>query len=383
MLSAIKALLYDKYSVISDHNLLINLSYKLGKLIDNKKDKVIGGASLNSVPYATSISTIYNIPLVLIRKEHDTDNIVKGLQKDMTKCILVKDIITTGSSLLEIIKKITATGIIVTDILVILDKEQGGTDKIKNLGYNIKSLYKLSDLKISTNIPIKTDDIQQNLLNIAKEKESNIILSADLDDLHDIIYLIETIGKYIVGVKLHLDIFRKNTVNYYDFKSELKRLQKKYKFVIIEDRKFADIGSITKRQLELMKDIVDIVTVHSITGPDMLKVIDDEHIGILPILQLSTDNNLIDRIYINKTIDMVNNINHIVGFVAQDRIYPNYLIFSQGVNISNEQRYRTSENVNLDFYMIGKEIYDAKNPLEEVVKYKNICWNDNLITFLT
>jgi len=383
----------DMRSVISTPSLLIDISYQLGKLLgklsDSTENKTLCGVPLGGLPYAVCMSTIYNIPSILLRdkqKKYGMKNIIEGLQNNQNSeinCILVEDIITTGSSILSSIKKLEDNGINISNILVIVDREEGGFNLIKNMGYDIQSLFKLSDLSINNTIIYNNDtyDLKLSLLEISEQKKSNIILSADLDSFEKILRLVDLIGEHIVGVKLHLDTLEKSIYRYHDFKYELSRIKSKHKFIVIEDRKFADIGSITKKQLDLVKDIADVVTAHSITGPDMLEVISYNNIGILPVLQLSSYGNTIDRVCINKTIDYTENLHNLLGYIAQERIIPNQLIFTPGININATQdnmgqRYKTPENTESDFYIIGRGIYQSENPLETVIEYKNRCWKD-------
>ena len=49
------------------------------------------------------------------------------------------------------------------------------------------------------------------LLNIiSNEKQSNIILSVDVSDINKFKSIILSCGKYVVAIKIHLDIFNEN-----------------------------------------------------------------------------------------------------------------------------------------------------------------------------
>lgn len=102
----------------------------------------ICGLPYAGMPIANYISNMYNIPLLLLRKErknYGTKQMIEGITEKTEKVILIDDIITSGSSILESIHYFENMEIL--DILVIIDREQKKQD---NLNYNF--LFKISDI---------------------------------------------------------------------------------------------------------------------------------------------------------------------------------------------------------------------------------------------
>ena len=87
---------------------------------------------------------------------------------------------------------------------------------------------------------------------------------------------------------------------------QLVDLSLKHKFLIFEDRKFADIGNTVKNQFNegvyKISQWADIVNAHSISGDGCVKGLKEssniENRGCLLIAQLSCKGNLIDDNYI-------------------------------------------------------------------------------------
>lgn len=105
-------------------------------------------------------------------------------------------------------------------------------------------------------------------------KKTNLCLSADLTTAESILDLIEKVGEHICLVKTHVDIIEDFNTN---FVTNLKNLAKRLNFLILEDRKFADIGYTVA--LQYMKgtfkiaEWADCVTVHSLPGEGILKAL--------------------------------------------------------------------------------------------------------------
>ena len=77
--------------------------------------------------------------------------------------------------------------------------------------------------------------------------KSRLCFSADFRKKRELIKWIHMIGEHICVLKTHIDIledFDNTLIN------ELNVLKKKYNFLILEDRKFADIGKTFRYQLD-------------------------------------------------------------------------------------------------------------------------------------
>lgn len=119
------------------------------------------------------------------------------------------------------------------------------------------------------------------LFNIMVTKQTNLCLSVDLTSATEILDLLEKVGEHICMVKTHVDII--DDYNQ-DFITNLKRLAERFNFLILEDRKFADIGNTVL--LQYTKGLYKIgrwascVTVHSLPGEGVLKALDRHTNGV-------------------------------------------------------------------------------------------------------
>lgn len=80
-------------------------------------------------------------------------------------------------------------------------------------------------------------------------KSSNICLSADVDNVSELLTLADTVGPSIVVLKTHYDIIKGwNHNRRTGTATQLAALARKHGFLLFEDRKFGDIGSTVQKQ---------------------------------------------------------------------------------------------------------------------------------------
>ena len=258
---------FDFRRIISYPRLFADISYRLAMMI-KCKDVVITGVPMGAIPYACSIANILNLPMIMIRdskKTYGLQNMIEGdnFGKDI---VLIEDIITTGQSVINAVKILEENNKKIRKIIVILDRD-GAIDKIRDMGYEVELLFKMSDFLTplsSFNEPIINNKITEGLININRNKRTNLIVSLDLNNPDDVLKTIEIVGEHVCAIKLHLDIMKITDKTL--FSDNLIKLKNKYNFLIIEDRKFQDIPHISGLQLDMLPDFIDIVTTHCISG---------------------------------------------------------------------------------------------------------------------
>ena len=172
--SGIKSPVYVDFRVtISNPSLLKEIGIVLAQ-----KAKEIGCNRICAIPYAglplgVATSIEGNIPLVYSRKEvktYGTGKLIEGKFDKTDKILVVDDIVTDGASKIEAIKPLTKEGLNVTDILVIIDREQGGSKLLAEAGYKLHSIGTLSQIleylksvnKIDTDLYNKVKQFIQN-----------------------------------------------------------------------------------------------------------------------------------------------------------------------------------------------------------------------------
>ncbi len=72
--------------------------------------------------------------------------LVEGVLVANSNCLVVEDVITTGSSVLETVGVLQDVGVGVSRAVVLLDREQGGRRNIEKRGVAVTSVMTLSQL---------------------------------------------------------------------------------------------------------------------------------------------------------------------------------------------------------------------------------------------
>lgn len=365
----------DFRKVMGYPTLLEKLSYNLSQLITGNP-KSITGIPFGGIPYASNISRIKNIPMIYVRDEEKTYgncNLIEGIIHD--EVIIIEDVLTTGSSIQKYVEVLQKNNIKVIGIYVILNRSDKFTSSFA--GIPLKYLYTLNDFYVMPRLESSNPII--NIFNNLKEiKKSNLILSLDTPNPHDFFIIANRIAPYVVGIKVHCDIMNFDNYDFdYDrFKLNILRLKTNHNILIIEDRKYSDIGSIVQKQAINISDWADIVTVHSLTGLEMLKALDSLNIPMIVVYQLSTKDNLIDNLYSYKTSLFSYELKNVIGYVTQEEVKtgPKLLHFTPGVSLElvNDTMGQTYKGKNSfsDFYIVGRSIYEAENVEEAVEKYR-------------
>ncbi len=94
----------------------------------------IAGIPTAGIPFASLIAYHVKKPFLYIRpkaKLHGRERRIEGILMPGNRVLLVDDLITTGLSLRKAANAIRAEGGVVSDALVLLDREEGGRERLK------------------------------------------------------------------------------------------------------------------------------------------------------------------------------------------------------------------------------------------------------------
>lgn len=102
-----------------------------------------------ALPIGTAMSLESGKPLIYPRKEvksYGTKKPIEGLFTAGETVLVIDDLITTGLSKKEAILPLRDAGLVVKDILVVIDREQGGPAAMKQEGWTVHSLFTVSQI---------------------------------------------------------------------------------------------------------------------------------------------------------------------------------------------------------------------------------------------
>ena len=139
----------DLRLTISQPKLLSAIAEELHRAARETTYDLLCGVPYTALPFATAISIQHNIPMILRRKEkkeYGTGKLLEGIFKAGEKCLIVEDVVTSGMSIAETAEPLRAEGLIVTDAVVLVNREQGGTQALAKKGIRLHSVCTISTI---------------------------------------------------------------------------------------------------------------------------------------------------------------------------------------------------------------------------------------------
>ncbi|KAI3402522.2 URA3 [Candida oxycetoniae] len=256
---------------------------------------------------------------------------------------------------------------------------------------NVKSYTERADASSSP--------VTRQLFKLMDEKKSNLCASIDVRTTEEFLDLVDKLGPFICLVKSHIDII--NDFSYEKTIVPLLELAKKHKFMIFEDRKFADIGNTVKAQytggVYKIAHWSDITNAHGVTGEGVVKglkegakEVTDKPRGLLMLAELSSKGSLAYGEYSEKTVEIAKSDKEFVmGFIAQRDMGGreegfDWVIMTPGVGLDDKgdslgQQYRTVDEVistGTDIIIVGRGLFGkGRDPLVEGERYRQAGWS--------
>jgi len=109
----------------------------------------LAGIPYAALPIVTITAQVMQRSLVYPRREaktYGTKAHVEGVFKSGDVVVLIDDLATTGDSKIEAIDKLKDAGLIVRDIVVVIDREQGAKETLEKAGYRFHALLTITQI---------------------------------------------------------------------------------------------------------------------------------------------------------------------------------------------------------------------------------------------
>lgn len=139
----------DLRLLVSYPELMKQIAEMMWSKVSNRRFDRICGVPYTALPIATALSLSHSLPMLMRRKEvkeYGTKKIIEGVYEKGQNCLVIEDLITRGESVFETIEPLEHEGLTVTDVVILLDREQGGKKRIEDKGYRLHSVLSMKEL---------------------------------------------------------------------------------------------------------------------------------------------------------------------------------------------------------------------------------------------
>lgn len=444
----------DLRVTVSHPAILRRVAAALAAAVRDVPHAVMCGVPYTALPFATAMSVESGTPMVMRRKEakgYGTKKIIEGVWKDGDVCLIVEDLVTSGLSVMETVAPLVEAGMKVEDVVVLLDREQGARANLERKNVRLQAVLTISSMldvllsegRIEQDVadsvrkfvaenqvvtesgaaamkqgdanvvsapavvtPVVTsatfeeraeragNAFLKKLFMLMAEKKTNLAVAADVTTKAELLALSEAVGPEICVLKTHADV-----VSDWDAETgaALRAAADRHRFLVFEDRKFADIGNTVLHQcnggVHKISEWADVINAHPVPGPGIISGLQkackesDREIGLLLLAQMSSEGNLASGLdgYTGKCIGMADNAKDFVcGFISMGKIAADdYVYMTPGVQLKKGgdglgQQYNTPESVvgerGSDVIIVGRGVYKAEDPGKAASTYREAGW---------
>jgi orotate phosphoribosyltransferase len=141
----------DKYRFETRPDLLRPLGRAIAEAVREHEPSAVrlAGPELGAVALAAAASLESGLPFLIVRKEakdYGTSNRLEGVHAEGERICLVEDVVTSGGAAAEAVHALREAGLVVSNAVCVVDREEGGVDELARLGVRLRTLFRASEL---------------------------------------------------------------------------------------------------------------------------------------------------------------------------------------------------------------------------------------------
>ncbi len=138
----------DKYVFETNPSCLEAIGERIARMILPGVSR-LAGIEIGSIPLAAIASVKSGMPFVIVRKEkkgYGTNKLIEGVYREGEKVLVVEDVVTTARGALGAVHALRDAGLIVDNVVCVVDREEGGRENLEREGVRVTSLVKAIEL---------------------------------------------------------------------------------------------------------------------------------------------------------------------------------------------------------------------------------------------
>ena len=138
---------FDKYQLSTKSSLLYEITKGMSVLIPDGIE-VIAGLEMGAIPVVTMLAHHTGIPAAFVRKQaktYGTARLAEGASILGKNVLVIEDVVTSGGQVVISTGDMRALGAKIAHALVIIDRQDGGSEALKEIGVNLISLFNKCD----------------------------------------------------------------------------------------------------------------------------------------------------------------------------------------------------------------------------------------------
>jgi uridine monophosphate synthetase len=139
----------DLRLLVSHPSLLSETAHLMAEVAGELEFDRIAAIPYAGLPIGVALALRMGLPLIYPRREvkaHGTRRTIEGTFEPGETALLVDDLITRGDSKLEAAAPLEAAGLRVQDVLVLIDREQGGARDLARHNYRLHAVLRLTQI---------------------------------------------------------------------------------------------------------------------------------------------------------------------------------------------------------------------------------------------
>ena len=139
----------DLRRVISFPGLFRKVTQSYAEIIQGLSFDLIASVPYAALPAGSVVAWQLGVSMIYPRKEvkqHGTGQAIEGYFEAGQKAVMIEDVITTGGSIVNAAEVLRQAGIKVKDVVVLVDREQGGDIKMNEIGLTLHSVLKFNEI---------------------------------------------------------------------------------------------------------------------------------------------------------------------------------------------------------------------------------------------